>query len=189
MAERLRPRVSRANAGSGVDSLLLATYFGGVGDNRGAACALPVQACTSMVCARRGSSTAARRLLPADKVLSVGIIDGRNIWRTDLERRSRALEPAACGSSASGCGWRRRARCCMCPFARARDRARPRSAQPGWRSRVEKLDELATLARGLNEGRCGNASDELAASAAREAQPRFLQPRVTMTTCSGTSPS
>ena len=34
-----------------------------------------------------------RELLPADKVLSVGVIDGRNIWKTDLRAALTQLVP------------------------------------------------------------------------------------------------
>src|SRR5690606_32512529 len=34
-------------------------------------------------------------LLPGHKVLSLGVVDGRNVWKTDLERTLDWLEPLA----------------------------------------------------------------------------------------------
>ena len=33
--------------------------------------------------------------MPADRVLSLGVVDGRNIWRTDLDATLDWLEPIA----------------------------------------------------------------------------------------------
>ncbi len=64
--------------------ILLATYFGPLQDNLDLACHLPVDGLH--VDAVRANDEVDRVLdkLPAYKTLSVGIIDGRNIWRTDL---------------------------------------------------------------------------------------------------------
>ena len=72
---------------------LLATYFGPLGDNLGLACRLPVEGLH--IDALRAADELDRVLdqLPAYKVLSAGIVDGRNIWRTDLERVLDRLEP------------------------------------------------------------------------------------------------
>jgi len=64
--------------------LLLATYFEDLGDNLGLATGLPVDA-LHIDCVRAPDQL--ERVLdrlPAYKILSVGAIDGRNIWRADL---------------------------------------------------------------------------------------------------------
>ncbi|MFY0991857.1 5-methyltetrahydropteroyltriglutamate--homocysteine S-methyltransferase [Halomonas sp. C05BenzN] len=64
--------------------LLLATCFGGLGDNLDLAVKLPVEGLhIDAVRAPEQLDTVLDRL-PAYKVLSVGAIDGRNIWRADL---------------------------------------------------------------------------------------------------------
>ncbi len=63
---------------------LLATYFGPLEDNLTVACNLPVDG-LHIDTVRAGNELATVvDKLPAYKVLSVGIVDGRNIWRTDL---------------------------------------------------------------------------------------------------------
>jgi len=64
--------------------LLLASYFGGLEDNLSTAMQLPVAGLhLDAVCAPEQILNAADRL-PIHKVLSVGLVDGRNIWRNDL---------------------------------------------------------------------------------------------------------
>ncbi|WP_456375179.1 5-methyltetrahydropteroyltriglutamate--homocysteine S-methyltransferase [Thiolapillus sp.] len=73
--------------------LLLATYFGPLLDNLHLAARLPVDGLH--VDAVRGADeiTALADHLPAYKVLSLGIIDGRNIWRADLGQLLARLAP------------------------------------------------------------------------------------------------
>ncbi|MHB1093543.1 5-methyltetrahydropteroyltriglutamate--homocysteine S-methyltransferase [Thiobacillus sp.] len=64
--------------------LLLASYFGPLRENLLAALKLPV-AGVHVDCVRGGDELAQIiDWLPATKVLSAGVIDGRNIWKTDL---------------------------------------------------------------------------------------------------------
>ncbi|GGY61846.1 5-methyltetrahydropteroyltriglutamate--homocysteine S-methyltransferase [Marinobacter zhanjiangensis] len=64
--------------------LLLTTYFGTLGENLQQACKLPVAGLH--VDAVRGCQevNAVVDWLPPHKVLSLGVINGRNIWKTDL---------------------------------------------------------------------------------------------------------
>ena len=75
--------------------ILLTTYFGALGDNLQLACNLPVAGLH--LDAVRGRADVGRVLdwLPAHKVLSLGVIDGRNIWKTDLDAVLSWLEPVA----------------------------------------------------------------------------------------------
>lgn len=74
-------------------NLLLASYFGELRDNLRLACNLPVAGLH--VDAVRGREEIARVLdnLPPYKVLSLGVVDGRNIWKTDLNAVLAWLEP------------------------------------------------------------------------------------------------
>ncbi|OLO06941.1 5-methyltetrahydropteroyltriglutamate--homocysteine S-methyltransferase [Salinicola sp. MH3R3-1] len=74
--------------------LLLASYFGGLGDNLGLAVSLPVEGLhIDLVRAPQQLTAVLDRLSPY-KVLSVGAIDGRNIWRADLSRLAGELKDA-----------------------------------------------------------------------------------------------
>jgi len=74
--------------------LLLASYFGGLGDNLGLAVSLPVEGLHVDLVRAPKQLAAVLDRLPPYKVLSVGAIDGRNIWRADLSRLAEELEDA-----------------------------------------------------------------------------------------------
>ncbi|MEX0871222.1 MAG: hypothetical protein WDZ65_05340, partial [Aquisalimonadaceae bacterium] len=73
--------------------LLLTTYFGALGDNLGLAVNLPTDGLHVDLVHGEGQLAAVLDRLPPYKVLSLGVVDGRNIWRTDLEQVLDALEP------------------------------------------------------------------------------------------------
>ena len=75
-------------------SLLLTTYFGGLGDNLQTAMALPV-AGVHLDLVRAPDQLDAALALAGDKLLSLGVVDGRNVWRTDLGAALAKLETAA----------------------------------------------------------------------------------------------
>lgn len=63
---------------------LVATFFGGLEDNLGLACNLPVEGLhVDLVRAPEQLPLVLDRL-PSYKVLSLGVVNGRNIWRCDL---------------------------------------------------------------------------------------------------------
>ena len=72
--------------------LLLATYFEGLGNNLSLALGLPVQALHLDL--RRGAEQleAAIEALPPQMELSLGLIDGRNIWKNDLSASLGTIE-------------------------------------------------------------------------------------------------
>jgi 5-methyltetrahydropteroyltriglutamate--homocysteine methyltransferase len=72
--------------------IMLATYFGGLGSNRATALALPV-AGLHLDLVRAPEQIGEIADLPGDRVLSLGVIDGRNIWRADLSQTLDRLEP------------------------------------------------------------------------------------------------
>ncbi len=72
--------------------LLLASYFGALGENLSTAVQLPVEGLhIDAVRAPEQILTVVDRL-PSHKVLSVGLVDGRNIWRTDLRAAQASLD-------------------------------------------------------------------------------------------------
>jgi 5-methyltetrahydropteroyltriglutamate--homocysteine methyltransferase len=73
---------------------LVATYFGGLDDNLGLAAGLPVDGLhLDLVRAPEQFPTILDRL-PAYKVLSLGVVNGRNVWRCDLEKALEVLRHA-----------------------------------------------------------------------------------------------
>ena len=76
---------------SGINCLL-ANYFGCLGDHLQWVCQLPVAGLHIDAVRAATEIDAVIAALPDDKILSVGIIDGRNIWRADLNRCLAQLE-------------------------------------------------------------------------------------------------
>jgi len=73
--------------------LLLTTYFGQLQQNLQLACELPTAGLHVDVINAADEMTRIVDWLPSHKVLSVGIINGRNIWKTDLNLALDLLEP------------------------------------------------------------------------------------------------
>lgn len=63
---------------------LLTSYFGGLEDNLGLACSLPVDGLHVDLVRAPEQLPAVLDRLPTYKVLSLGVVNGRNIWRCDL---------------------------------------------------------------------------------------------------------
>jgi 5-methyltetrahydropteroyltriglutamate--homocysteine methyltransferase len=73
--------------------LLLTTYFGELKDNLALACHLPVDGLHIDAVRAVHEISAVETLLPKNKVLSIGIVDGRNIWESDLNAKLDILQP------------------------------------------------------------------------------------------------
>ncbi|KWF78009.1 5-methyltetrahydropteroyltriglutamate--homocysteine methyltransferase [Burkholderia cepacia] len=160
--------------------LLLATYFGQLQDNLALASSLPVDGLHVDAINARDEVDALVRELPAGRVLSVGAINGRNIWKTDLNATLDWLEPLA--KQLGDRLWL--APSCSLLHVPV-DLASEEKLDPEIRSSLafalQKLDELKVLATALNEGR-DKVADALAANAAaihaRRHSPRVHNPAV-----------
>jgi len=75
-------------------NIILATYFGELGDNLALACNLSVDALHIDIVRGKNQLDETLKLLPENKILSLGIIDGRNIWRNDLDASLKTLKTA-----------------------------------------------------------------------------------------------
>ncbi|MEE9492398.1 MAG: 5-methyltetrahydropteroyltriglutamate--homocysteine S-methyltransferase [Gammaproteobacteria bacterium] len=73
--------------------ILLATYFGALQENLQLACDLPVDGLHIDAINAHDEVTKLVDWLPAHKVLSLGVINGRNIWKTDLQATLTWLQP------------------------------------------------------------------------------------------------
>ena len=73
--------------------LLLTSYFGELKDNIPLACNLPVDGLHIDAINGFSEVNQIANTLPTDKILSLGVIDGRNIWKTDLNKTLAWLEP------------------------------------------------------------------------------------------------
>jgi len=74
-------------------NILLATYFGGLEDNTALACQLPTAGLHIDITRDASQLSSVLNFLPKDKVLSIGIVDGRNVWRNDIRQSLKTLMP------------------------------------------------------------------------------------------------
>lgn len=73
--------------------IMLATYFGDIGDNLSTVLSLPVSGIHIDLTRGKGALEALLCHMKQEQVLSLGIIDGRNIWRSDLSRLVELIKP------------------------------------------------------------------------------------------------
>ena len=73
--------------------LLLTTYFDSIGQNLDVIRALPVQGLHVDLVHGRDDLAQLNQQLPAAWLLSLGVINGRNVWRADLSRWFESLQP------------------------------------------------------------------------------------------------
>lgn len=92
--DRLRRAMERL-AGKTSLKIFLATYFGSLGENLDCALHLPVRALHLDLVRAPEQLDDALRNAPSGLTLSLGLVDGRNIWKTNLEEALRLAERAA----------------------------------------------------------------------------------------------
>ncbi|WP_399678193.1 5-methyltetrahydropteroyltriglutamate--homocysteine S-methyltransferase [Xenophilus sp.] len=160
--------------------LLLATYFGQLLENQYLAANLPVAGLHVDAVNGRDDVLPLLGMLPAHKVLSLGVINGRNIWKTDLNAVLDWLEPIAerLGDRlwiAPSCSL------LHVPVDLASEQKLDAEVKSWLAFALQKLDELKVLGRALREGREAVGAEldaNRAALAARRASPRVNNPAV-----------
>lgn len=85
-------KLSRVSSGL---RILLATYFAGLGENTATAVNLPVAALHVDLVRAPEQLEHVLKNIPSTLMLSLGVVDGRNIWKTDLERALRLVDRTA----------------------------------------------------------------------------------------------
>ncbi|MDQ2929742.1 MAG: 5-methyltetrahydropteroyltriglutamate--homocysteine S-methyltransferase [Gemmatimonadota bacterium] len=75
--------------------ILLATYFGSLGNNLALAASLPVDGVHVDLVRGAAQLESILKVWPRERVLSLGVVDGRNVWRADLDRAHRLVARAA----------------------------------------------------------------------------------------------
>jgi len=154
--------------------LLLATYFSPLAENLRLACQLPVAGLHVDAVRAPEELVGVADWLPSHKVLSVGIVDGRNIWRTDLDAALARLAPVA--AKHQGALWLAPS-CSLLhvPFSLRAETKLDAEVKSWLAFAVEKLDELHVLAAALGQGEAavaGALEASRSAIAARRASPR-----------------
>ena len=97
LTDRQRRAFTRAYAklGRAGPKIMLATYFGGLENNLSLAASLPVAGLHIDLARAPEQLDAVVKAVPQNRLLSLGVVDGRNIWRADLAALLDRLEPLA----------------------------------------------------------------------------------------------
>lgn len=132
--------------------IILATYFEKLAANEDIALSLPVDALH--IDLRRGAGQLEKILskFPAGKILSLGLVDGRNIWknnlRQSLDQASRAVDKLGADKVwiAPSCSL------LHSPIDLAHETRMDAQLKSWMAFAKQKLDEIVTIAKGLNGG-------------------------------------
>jgi len=160
--------------------IMVATYFSPLEDHLSLAAKLPV-AGLHVDAVRAGHELqAVLDWVPAHRELSIGVVDGRNIWRTDLDKAMAQLRNAV--DKHPGPLWIAPS-CSLLhvPMTLAQDASLDAELRSWLAGAHEKLAELRTLKRALSQGEAvvrGEMFAARAAAHARDASPRVRDPRV-----------
>lgn len=171
-------------------AIYVATYFGDPGESLGALARTPVEAIgVDLV---YGAQTAVAGIPElAGKTLVAGVVDGRNIWRTDL--RAALTKLTALQDSVAAVAVSTSCSTLHVPYSLQPETGLDDALRSWLAFGQEKVGEVVTLARALYEGR-EVVADEIAASnaavAARRKDPRLhneeLRARIGTILASGT---
>lgn len=160
---------------------LVATYFGGLEDNLGLAATLPVDGLHIDLVRAPEQYPVILDRLPAYKVLSLGLVNGRNVWRCDLDK---ALEVARHAAERLGERLWLAPSCSLLhsPVDLEREDRLDEEVKSWLAFAVQKCSEVATLARAIDDPQDAEVQAALARSravqAARAQSPRIHKPAV-----------
>ena len=160
---------------------LLATYFGGLQDNLGLVVHLPVDGLhVDLVRAPEQLPLLLDRL-PNYKVLSLGLVDGRNVWRADLAA-ALALAQDAYGRFAERLWLAPSCSLLHSPVDLGREEQLDAELRSWLAFAVQKCAEVAVLTQAINQPEAAEAQAALAYStnvqASRAQSPRIHKPAV-----------
>ncbi len=155
--------------------LLMATYFAALEDNTALACRLPVDGLHIDVVRAPQQLAAVLDQLPPYKVLSLGVVDGRNVWRTDLEKSLTLLETVKTRLGerlwiAPSCSL------LHSPIDLSLESELDDEFKSWLAFATQKVAEVVTLKRGLDEGRASigkELAESRAAVESRKSSPRI----------------
>ncbi|TVS87452.1 5-methyltetrahydropteroyltriglutamate--homocysteine S-methyltransferase [Mycobacterium helveticum] len=159
----------------------VATYFGDPGPSLAALARTPVEAIGVDLVAGADAAVASIVEVPelAGKILVAGVVDGRNVWRTDLAAALDTLVPllnsAATVAVSTSCSTMH------VPYSLEPETGLDEKLRSWLAFGQEKVTEVVTLARALRDGRdavAGQIAASDAAAASRREDPRLHNDRV-----------
>ncbi|KAJ2494899.1 hypothetical protein IWW47_004355, partial [Coemansia sp. RSA 2052] len=161
---------------------LLTSYFGRLGDNLAWAAALPVHGIHLDLVRGSADLDAALELIPADKVISAGLINGRNIWKANLDKQLATLATIVSARQSAAPVWVSSS----CSLLHSPHSLKPEAGHLdeetlGWLSFAEeKVEEVAVLAAAIASR--ASVAEQLQRNAAnvlsRQQSARITRPAV-----------
>jgi len=146
---------------------MLATYFGGLENNLSLAASLPVAGQHIDLARAPEQLDAVVKAVPQNRLLSLGVVDGRNIWRADLAALLDRLEPLAAQRDlvlAPSCSL------LHVPVDLQLESKLDDELKQWLAFAVQKIEELDLLRRALANGRKSVAAELAASARATEAR-------------------
>jgi 5-methyltetrahydropteroyltriglutamate--homocysteine methyltransferase len=153
--DRALPLLSRASVRP---QILLATYFGELADNLALAAGARFEAIHVDLVRAPEQLSEVLRAVDSSTILSLGVVDGRNIWRTDLEA-AHGIVCKAIEQRGSERVWIAPS-CSLlhCPVDLGREKALDAELESWLAFAVQKLDELRALATATPSGEAFEAA-------------------------------
>jgi 5-methyltetrahydropteroyltriglutamate--homocysteine methyltransferase len=169
---------NKLGAVSNRPSIYVATYFGDPGAALAGLARTPVEAIGVDLVYVADTAVAAVPEL-AGKILVAGVVDGRNVWRTDLEAALGKLAPLL--GSTAGVAVSTSCSTLHVPYSLEPETELDDALRSWLAFGQEKVAEVVALARALREGRDAVADDIAASNAAvasRKSDPRLHDNRI-----------
>lgn len=148
----LSQAIDRLSKATGL-KIFLATYFGDLGENLETALRLPISVLHLDLVRGEGQLDVALNAAPEGLTLSLGLIDGRNIWKTDLNRAVDLAEKAAAKLSADRILIGSSCSLLHSPVDLSGETRLNPEVKDWLAFARQKLDEIVVVKRAINEGR------------------------------------
>lgn len=161
---------------AGETKLFVATYFESLHDNLDTALALPVAALHVDLVRGRNQLDVVLNKFPADKILSLGVVNGRNIWRNDLSDSLTLVEKAVAKIGQDRVWVAPSCSLLFTPYDLDFETGLDDTLKSWMAFSKQKLAEVSAITKGAKEGRVAIAallSDSDAAQASRRTSKRI----------------
>jgi 5-methyltetrahydropteroyltriglutamate--homocysteine methyltransferase len=162
--------------------IMLTAYFGNLGDNTDLVARLPVAGVHFDLVRGQDQIGSVVGRMPADRVLSLGLIDGRNIWRSDLSKVLKQLKAIAASRGPDRLQIAPSCSMLHVPIDLDQEAGLDADLKSWLAFSVQKMGEMAALSLALSSGRDAvkdvfAASDNAASK--RASSPKIHDPAVT----------
>lgn len=156
--------------------IFVTTPFGKLEDNASLATGLPIDALHIDLVRGEGQLDETLALLPPSMILALGLVDGRNVWRNNLERSLQKLERAAEKIGKDRLWVSPSCSLMHVPYDLDMEQALDPALKSWLSFAKQKMDEVVYLTVGLNEGR--EAIVQALAASAQAIESRKISPLI-----------